>query len=1072
MACFLRKLGDLSKLHLMRLRSSHFAALSLLLAGRLFAAAPTPEQVEFFESRIRPILAQDCYECHSTAGKQKAGLVLDSRAGWQKGGDSGDAIVPSKPAESLLMRTIRHLEPDLKMPKNGPKLEDRVVQDFEKWIAMGAPDPRDAPPSPEQVAQDRDWKAVLERRKGWWSFQPVQHPAPPAATSWSAQPVDRFLEKAMSARGLAPAADAEPRTILRRLSYVLTGLAPAPEETAQFERAAAANLDSAIASAADRLLASPRFGEQWARHWMDWMRYAETHGSEGDPQIPYAWRYRDYLIRALNADVPYPQLVREQIAGDLLEHPRMNATLGINESALGTAQYRFVLHGFTPTDALDEQVTFTDNQIDTISKAFLGLTVSCARCHNHKFDAISQTDFYALYGVMASCRPALIDVNLPEKTKAHTEEMEKLKEEIELGLLRSWREQPAEIARRLQAWQPADDKQKAALTASGTGALLPWIRLHGLPAEKFAREWDRLAAEVRERLSRPDLREQPVLARWGYQDFQRTFLKDGAGLEETARNSSRVMLEREGDRILAGVLPVGIYTGLLSDKQRGVLSSPRFTSLGGALWLRVRGDGGARVRYVVQNYPRTGIIYNKVELTGGAEQWVSFNLDYWKGDQIYLELATEADQPVETKNEPHSWFGVSEIIYTPDSKAVAPPLTAAAELILERLASDDPPSEQDLLDRYLEAIRSSITGLQVGRADDKHSEFLNQIVRAGILPNQLSDHPALAPLVARYRELDAQLATPTRAPGVLEGFAFDQPLFTRGDHKKPADPVPRRFLEALDPTPFAAGEHRSGRRELAERLVAPTNPLASRVIVNRLWQYVYGRGIVGTPDNFGRLGELPTHPELLDYLATEFQAGGGSLKQMIRTLVTARAFRVSSRGSAEALASDPENRLLSHFQARRLEAEAIRDSMIALSGRLELPALGAETPPGEDDYRRSVYTRVIRNKLDPLLTAFDFPVPSATRGRRDATNVPAQALALLNAPQVIKWAEQWADRARPGASADDVEARIRAMFAEAFGRAPSAQELSESREFLGAANPDWHALAEALFNAKEFIYLY
>ncbi len=326
--------------------------------------------------------------------------------------------------------------------------------------------------------------------------------------------------------------------------------------------------------------------------------------------------------------------------------------------------------------------------------------------------------------------------------------------------------------------------------------------------------------------------------------------------------------------------------------------------------------------------------------------------------------------------------------------------------------------------------------------------------------------------MAKYRKLESELPTPTRAPGVLEGFAFDQPLFTRGDHKKPADPVPRRFLEALDPTPFAAGEHQSGRRELAERLVAPTNPLASRVIVNRLWQYVYGRGIVGTPDNFGRLGELPTNPELLDYLATEFQAKGGSLKQLIRSLVTARAFRVSSRGSAEALAGDPENRLLSHFQSRRLEAEGIRDSMIALSGRLELPAPGAETPPGKDDDRRSVYTRVIRNKLDPLLTAFDFPVPSATRGRRDATNVPAQALALLNAPQVIKWAEQWADRPRPGVPADDAEARIRAMFAEAFGRAPSAQELSESRDFLGTTDLNWHALAEALFNAKEFIYLY
>jgi hypothetical protein len=1056
----------------MRLRSSHLASLSfLLLVVSSRAAAPTPEQIEFFESRIRPILAQDCYECHSTAGKQKAGLVLDSRAGWQKGGDSGDVIVPGKPAESLLMRTIRHLEPDLKMPKRGPKLEERVVQDFDKWIAMGAPDPRDAPPSPEQVAQDRDWKAVLERRKGWWSFQPVQHPGPPAATSWSSQPVDRFLEKAMSARGLAPAADAEPRTILRRLSYVLTGLAPTPEETEQFNRDAAANLESAIAAATERLLASPRFGEQWARHWMDWMRYAETHGSEGDPQIPYAWRYRDYLIRALNADVPYPQLVREQIAGDLLEHPRTNAALGINESALGIGQYRFVLHGFSPTDALDELVTFTDNQIDTISKTFLGLTVSCARCHNHKFDPISQTDFYALYGVMASCRPALIDVNLPEKTKPIEEELARLKDEIEKRLVKAWLEQPEEIARRLKAWQPADDKQKAALTVSGS-ALLPWIKLRGLPPEKLAAEWKRVTEEVK----RPDFKafQGSVFARW-YRfdglDREAAFLRDGPGFG--ARSQCGSMIEREGERIVAWFLSDDcVYSSLISDKQRAVLSSPRFVSQGGTVWLRLRGEGKARARYVVDNYPRTGTVFPKVELTAGTDQWVSWNLDYWKGDQIYIEVTTESDQPVETGFQERSWFGVGEIWYTPDTKGGAPMLIGGASLIFAHAPWEDAPDEEKLVQKYVEAVQTTLKKLQWGRLLSRTgADMLEQLARADILPNKLSDHPEIAPLVAKYRELEKQLPMPTRAPGVLEGFAFDQPLLTRGDHKKPADPVPRRFLEALDPTPFAAGDKQSGRRELAERLVAPTNPLASRVIVNRLWHYVYGRGIVGTPDNFGRLGELPSHPELLDFLASEFQAGGGSLKQMIRTLVTARAFRLSSRGSAEALASDPENRLLSHFQARRMDAEAIRDSMIALSGRLELPAPGAETPPGKDDYRRSVYTRVIRNKLDPLLAAFDFPVPSATRGRRDATNVPAQALALLNAPQVIKWAEQWADRPRPSA-ADDADARIRAMFAEAFGRAPSARELSESRDFLGATNPNWHALAEALFNAKEFIYLY
>lgn len=1070
----------------MRPRFLHFAALSLLATADLHAAAPTPEQIEFFESRIRPVLAQDCYECHSTAGKKKGGLLLDSRAGWQKGGDSGDVIVPGKPGESLLLRTIRHQEPDLKMPKSGAKLEDRVVQDFEKWIAMGAPDPRDAPPSPELVAQDRDWKAVLERRKGWWSFQPVQKPAPPAATAWSAQPVDRFLEQAMSAKGLAPAADAEPRTILRRLSYVLTGLAPTPEETAQFERAAAANLDSAIAAAADRLLASPRFGEQWARHWMDWVRYADSHGSEGDPLIPYAWRYRDYLIRALNEDIPYSVLVEEAIAGDIQPLARFNRRLGIFENALGPAHFRLVQHGFTPTDALDEQVTFTDNQIDTISKTFLGLTVSCARCHNHKFDPISQTDFYALYGIMASCRPALIDVDSPEKKDHVFSEMLRLKLQIREQLGKAWLAAVDEAMKRLRSWKPpGDPKQKEFLLMGGQAPISAWVRLRELPPEKWMGEWqrERVASDAAAaRLA--DLRGRLVLLTAERNDqIDQTWIRSGPGLARTVAGEIRLL--RDGERIVADVFPSGTYSGLLSDRQSGIFASPRFASQGGRLWLRLRGDGKARARYVVQNYPRTGTIYFREDLEGGLDHWVSWDIDYWKGDQLYLELTTESDQPVETKNVERSWFGIEEAYVTTDKTAPPPPLPGAPLAALVGDKTPAPHNEEELLGLYGQALRNVVEKFATFASEtasdrvsffepmtNAETEFLAQFVRLDLLPNTIAELPKVAPIVARYRELEAQVPVPRRAPGLLEGNSFDQPLLVRGDHKKPGEPVPRRFLEALDPRPFSPGGHQSGRFELAERITSPANPLTYRVMVNRLWQYVYGRGIVATPDNFGRLGEQPTHPELLDYLAGQFAKGEGSMKQMLRTLVTARAFRTVSLASAEAQTSDPENRLLSHFSTRRLDAESIRDAMLSLSGKMEVPTPGDEVPPGREGVRRSVYMPVIRNRLDPLLMAFDFPVPSATRGRRDSTNVPAQALALLNAPQVVGWAAQWADRPRLGLPPDNVDARIQAMFTEAFGRAPSPQELSESRDFLGAPNLNWHALAEALLNVKEFIYLY
>jgi hypothetical protein len=374
-------------------------------------AAPTPQQLDFFESRIRPILAQECYECHSTATKDKGGLVLDSRPGWQSGG----AIKPGDPKNSLLLQTLRHEHEDLKMPKNGAKLDDKVIADFEQWILEGAPDPRDTAPSKEQLEKETAWSATLARRKEWWAFQKIK------TENSKLKTIDDFIDAELKKQNLPAAPPADPTTLTRRISYILTGLPPRQsdkETIRQGDRENSISLSphlpvslASLENTVDALLASPAFGEKWARHFLDWVRYAESYGSEGDPAIPYAYRYRDYLIRAFNDDVPYPQLVKEAIAGDLLPKPRLKN--GLNESAIGIAQLRMVLHGFSPVDSLDEMVTFTDNQIDTVTKAFQALTVSCARCHNHKFDAISQADFYALYGIFTSTHPAVIDANAP-----------------------------------------------------------------------------------------------------------------------------------------------------------------------------------------------------------------------------------------------------------------------------------------------------------------------------------------------------------------------------------------------------------------------------------------------------------------------------------------------------------------------------------------------------------------------------------------------------------------------------------------------------------------------------------
>jgi hypothetical protein len=944
---------------------------ALLIGGtvRSNGAVISSEGRDFFESKIRPVLVTECYKCHG-ADKSKGGLRLDSRDAMLKGGDNGATFVPGDPDHSLLMESLAHTSKDeaLHMPKDGAKLDDATLHRFAEWIRMGAPDPRDEPEpalSPEQT-----WEQTLLQRKQWWCFQPLKNPPQPAVknASWSSHPVDRFILAKLEAQGLKPAPPADPATLLRRLNYVLTGLPPSPEEIGAFTQSATRDPQAAIEAAADRLISSSRFGEKWARHWMDWVRYAESYGSEGDAPIPYAWRYRDYLIRAFNDDVPYPQMVREAVAGDLLTRPRINKDLAINESALGIGQLRMVLHGFSPTDSLDEMVTFTDNQIDTVSKAFQGLTVSCARCHNHKFDAISQADFYSLFGIFSSTHPAVVDVNVPDAGKAERAELNQLKEQIKRTVGVSWLKATDSLA-------PVEAKSKPP------------------PVLEVTKRWD--------------LRKDKWFA-------------DGHGVAQGPTKAGEFAIATEGKSIIARVHSGGVYSDLISTKDRGVLMSPTFKCEGGRLWMRSAGAGGSRAKYVVQNYPRTGTIHKAKEFKDegdGVLGWRQLDLDYWKGDTIFIQCATVSDMPAEVKEDARSWFGITDVIITK--------------------THEEPPSPV-IAGNPHEAVAAWLSGTMT----DAQAELLDSLLRSGKLPNDIASIPAVAPLLTRYRQVEARLPMPTRAPGVLEADAHDAALFVRGDHKQPAQLVPRRFLDSIDPAPYQCTD--SGRLELARSLTDPKNPLTSRVIVNRLWHHVFGRGIVATTDNFGRLGEMPTHPELLDMLAAKFDKSGGSMKAMIRFLVTSRTFQLSDEASPDASTKDPENKLLSHWGVHRLEAEAIRDSILTLSGKLEPTMYGPSV--ADDDPRRSVYVRVIRNSLDPFLTAFDMPVPFSTRGRRDVTNVPAQSLALLNDPTITGWAANWARRTVK--EEKDDASRVRRMFTEALGRDATANEIGASLAFV------------------------
>jgi hypothetical protein len=1009
---------------------------------------PTAAQREFFETRIRPVLVQRCYSCHNSSVTAQGGLALDQRNSLRKGGIGGVVIVPGQPEKSRLLAALDHSLPGLAMPKGGPKLDKSVIADFAKWIAMGAPDPRDKPPTSLQASAGSPWSVKLAARRKWWCFQPIKNLPTPvvAGNRWSDHPVDRFVFAKLAKNKLSPVPSADPTTLVRRVFFALVGLPPTREEVKLWTTRVKA--PGGMEALVDQLLARPQFGETWARHWMDWVRYADSYGSEGDPDIVNGWQFRDYLIRALNADVPYDQLVREQVAGDLLPKPRLNETLGINESAIGPAHWRMVFHGFAPTDALEEKVRFTDDQVNTFSKAFLGLTVSCARCHDHKFDAISQKDYYALYGVLASCRPGRTVIDLPSRLNKNRAELVALKPRIRSALAEAWLLSGADLRTQLLA---SGGPTKQAARPSAFLAPLHTLQTSAPPERDAA--WRQLVTAWKaDRQARQTLAGQTVKRRWnlaGDGDYSRWF-RQGTGLPAKPSTPGEFALALSGDHVVADVYPAGVYTDTLSTKYAARLTSD-YVRLDGdyELWLRVLGDGGATARPVVQNYPRDGTVFPVNRLSPRWE-WQKFDMTYWNGDEMHVELAAAEDAPVLATGAARSWFGIREAVVVKKGERAPMQGQEVLDPLFESVGAMSSLSPEQLADAYVRTILTAVKAWRDRTPSDAQALLLSDVVALGLLPNRLNQLPTIAPLLATYRQLEAAIPVPTRVPGLEEGPARNQALYERGSHKSPGAEVPRGFLEALDPTPYKTTQ--SGRLELAVDLLRPDNPLTRRVIVNRIWHHLFGRGLVPTPDNFGKLGEPPTHPELLDYLATRFQTHGWSIKETIRFLITSKTWQMQSQPSPQARQSDPDNRLLSHAFVRRLDAEAIRDSLLAVTGGLNSTAYGAPVPGNAP--RRSLYVRVQRTALDPLLRAFDFPEPFSAVGRRDVTNVPAQSLTLMNDPGIAAMTSAWAGRLLADKEMSTDEARIQRMFVTALGRAATAAELRRVQAFLQQTQTD------------------
>jgi hypothetical protein len=615
-----------------------------------------------------------------------------------------------------------------------------------------------------------------------------------------------------------------------------------------------------------------------------------------------------------------------------------------------------------------------------------------------------------------------------------------------------------------------------------TNPLHAWALLRQKSGTEFVNGWQQFTKQLEDEIaSRHNFNRANFKSAWKlalHDDAQ--WFKSGINYPNRVPRAGEVCVQPEGEHIVSGIYPAGVYSHLLSQKYNGILTSPRFKVENDYLSVHALGGKGARVRLVIENYPLgTESIYPQAELKNDAPGWIRMDTAYRKGSQAYLEFVTASDNVSRSRSAPgnggRSYFGADTVVFHSTN---APPREES--LPSQYLLHGDPPKSADeLAFRYARLLATAVSDWRAGHLSEQQRSFLDFFVRSDLLPNSTNLVKKVAPLVAAYRALESEVPVARRSPGLLETVGYDAPLLTRGDHTKPSEAVHRRYLEVLASKAYST--KLSGRLELANEIASPDNPLTSRVMVNRVWQHLFGRGIVATVDNFGRLGEQPSHPELLDYLAADFVDHGWSFKEMIRFLVTSRAYQMSSETSAQAREVDPANQLLSHMPVRRLEAELIRDSLLATAGRLDNtmfgPSVDALAAPA-DQRRRSIYLSVRRNSLSPFLQAFDAPKPFTTLGRREPTNVPAQSLALLNDPFVIEVSGAWAQALNGSA---DLETRVRQMFERALSRPPTESELISSRAYLIAEGNDlkavldnhnvWRDFAQSLFNLKEFIYI-
>ena len=896
----------------------------ILLCTTLISAV---EPVDFTQD-VRPILASNCFLCHGPdPSSRKAGLRLDRQD------DAMLVVSPGDPDGSELLHRISAHGVDRMPPEEREPLTAAEIDVLRRWIEQGA-----------------QWDEH-------WSWKPIQNPPLPVAhnANWSNQPIDRFILTAMERRGLTPAEDADRATLLRRVHFDLVGLPPTPETVDRFLEDDRAD---AYERVVDELLESPRFGEHWGQYWLDLVRYAETCGHEFDYPIPHAWRYRDWVIQAINDDVPYDRFVLEQLAGDLVEQPRYNADTGANDSIAGTGMWYLSQGTHAPVDVREDQALRIENQIDVLGTAMLGLSVRCARCHDHKFDAITTEDYYALSGHLRSTR-------------------------------------------RQNAYLDPDDAVSEAIRSRS--------------------QWneEQLSAIETETVPMHDGKSEKGFAEFDAKHYDGWF-ESGWAFGGSPTPIGALILEGSHPRVTTADCA---HSGSIALECQGTLRSPTFAIQDDAIHIRARGHGG-RMRLIIDGFvlgEYNGLLFETHIVDVDSADWTNYtmNTSRYRGHLAHLAFIDDGD----------GFLAVDAVRFG---------------------ALDDTTWNIDVDDEL--AVRN-----------------------AALAAIALNGTPPVVP-------------APIRVLAAEDGTRVDEHVFIRGRHDQPGPVMPRRFIASLGGEPPLEMAEGSGRLELAERLLNESNPFPARVMANRIWYHLMGRGLVATPDEFGALGSPPSHPELLDHLAVRFRSNW-SVKSLVRDIVRSRTYRMSSALPDEAMLEiDPDNILLHRAPRKRMNAQMLRDTVLAVSGRLDTTAGGPSVPvhltsfmtgrgrpgtsgPRDGDGRRTIYQEVRRNFLPPMLRAWDRPAACRPIGRRSVSNVPAQGLALLNDPFIAEQADVWANRILAETGRSDRE-HIQRMYLEAFGRSPSEAETAQALGFIQTGGDTaWTDLGHVLFNSKEFVFI-